>query len=79
MVAILVSDICVSEYERAWRVNVQGTSSFVQTAIDRGFRVVFFSAAVFDERLYEFDEKAACNSAGEYAEMKREVEQRLSS
>ncbi len=80
MVAILVSDICVNEYERAWRVGVQGTSSFVQSAIDWGSRVVFFfSVAVFDEHLYEFDEKAVCNPAGEYAEMKREVEQKLPS
>jgi dTDP-4-dehydrorhamnose reductase len=77
--AISAPDICAREHERAWRVNVISTSAFVSFAIDRGARVVFFSSdAVYGERGGEFDEKAACNPAGEYAEMKREIEQRFS-
>lgn len=76
--AISSPDICAREHERAWAVNVTGTSSFIQSVIDRGARVVFFSSdTVYGEREDEFDEKAACNPAGEYAEMKHEVEQRF--
>lgn len=77
--AISAPDICAREHDRAWAVNVTGTSSFIQSVIERGARVVFFSSdTVYGEREDEFDEKAACNPVGEYAEMKREVEQRFS-
>lgn len=76
--AISAPDICASDHDRAWAVNVAGTSSFIQNAIERGARVIFFSSdTVYGERGDEFDECAACNPAGEYAEMKREVEQRF--
>lgn len=77
--AISAPDICAREHDRAWTVNVTGTSSFIQCAIDCGARVVFFSSdTVYGERENDFDETAACNPAGEYAEMKYEVEQRFS-
>jgi len=77
--AISAPDVCAREYNRAWVVNVTGTSRFIQGAINRGARVVFFSSdAVYGEREEEFDEKIACKPAGEYAQMKREVEQRFS-
>lgn len=77
--AISAPDICAREHARAWSANVTGTSSFIQSVIDRGARVVFFSSdTVYGEREDEFDEKAVCKPAGEYAEMKREVEQRFS-
>lgn len=76
--AISAPDICAREHDRAWAVNVTGTSRFVQSVIDCGARVVFFSSdTVYGEREDEFDETATCNPAGEYAEMKREVEQRF--
>ena len=76
--AISAPDICAREHDRAWAVNVTGTSGFIQSVIDRGARVVFFSSdTVYGEREDEFDETAASNPAGEYAEMKREVEQRF--
>ncbi|WP_434517189.1 NAD-dependent epimerase/dehydratase family protein [Dechloromonas sp. ARDL1] len=77
--AISAPDICAREHDRAWAVNVTGTSSFIQSVIDRGARVLFFSSdTVYGEREDSFDESAACNPTGEYAEMKREVEQRFS-
>ena len=77
--AISAPDICAYEHDRAWAVNVTGTSSFIQTVIDRGARVVFFSSdTVYGERENEFSDTAVCNPAGEYAEMKREVEQQFS-
>lgn len=76
--AISAPDICAREHDRAWAVNVTGTSSFIQSVIDRGARVAFFSSdTVYGERETPFDETAACNPAGEYAEMKREVEHRF--
>lgn len=76
--AISAPDICAREYGQAWSVNVTGTSSFIQSVIDLGARVIFFSSdTVYGERKVEFDETASCNPAGEYAEMKREVEQRF--
>lgn len=76
--AISAPDICAREHEQAWAVNVTGTSGFIQSVVDRGARVVFFSSdTVYGEREDEFDETAASNPAGEYAEMKREVEQRF--
>lgn len=76
--AISAPDICSREHDKAWGVNVTGSSAFIANAIARGGRVVFFSSdTVYGEREDEFDDRAACNPAGDYAEMKREVEQRF--
>lgn len=77
--AISAPDICASEYAKAWAVNVTGTSCFIQNVIDRGGRVIFFSSdTVYGESERELHENAKCNPAGEYAEMKFEVEERFS-
>lgn len=76
--AISSPDVCAREHERAWSVNVTGTSQFIQSVIERKARVVFFSSdTVYGEHAAEFDEAAACNPAGEYAQMKWEVEHRF--
>lgn len=76
--AISAPDICAREHERAWAVNVTGTSDFINQVIARGGRVVFFSSdTVYGERSNTFDEAAESQPAGEYAEMKREVEKRF--
>jgi len=76
--AISAPDVCSRERERAWAVNVTGTSEFIARAMARGGRVVFFSSdTVYGERSDEFDEQAACNPAGGYAEMKQAVEKRF--
>ena len=76
--ALSAPDICAREHDRAWAVNVTGTSSFIQSVIDRGARVIFFSSdTVYGECENAFDETAVYNPAGEYAVMKREVEQRF--
>lgn len=73
--AISAPDICAREHDRAWTVNVTGTSDFIHSVLARGGRVVFFSSdTVYGERDYPFDERAECKPAGEYAQMKREVE-----
>lgn len=76
--AISAPDICAREHERAWAVNVTGTSEFIANVMARGGRVIFFSSdTVYGEREDQFDEQALCNPAGEYAEMKQEVEKRF--
>lgn len=76
--AISAPDVCSREHDRAWAVNVTGTSEFVSKVMARGARIVFFSSdTVYGERSDEFDERAACNPAGEYAQMKHEVEKRF--
>jgi dTDP-4-dehydrorhamnose reductase len=76
--AISAPDICANEHDRAWGVNVTGTSEFIINVMDRGGRVVFFSSdTVYGERSNTFDETAESNPAGEYAEMKSEVEKRF--
>lgn len=76
--AISAPDICVREHDRAWAVNVTGTTAFMANVIERGARVVFFSSdTVYGEQVDEFDERVICNPAGEYAAMKYEVEQRF--
>ncbi|MES2025436.1 MAG: sugar nucleotide-binding protein [Pseudomonadota bacterium] len=76
--AISAPDICAREHDRAWAVNVTGTSEFITQVIARGARVVFFSSdTVYGERSNTFDETAESQPAGEYAEMKSEVEKRF--
>lgn len=76
--AISSPDICAREHDRAWSVNVTGTSEFIVQVMARGGRVVFFSSdTVYGERDDAFDEQAPCNPAGEYAEMKHAVEKQF--
>ncbi|MGC5704159.1 sugar nucleotide-binding protein [Pseudomonas sp. NFXW11] len=73
--AISAPDICAREYEYARSVNVVGTSEFIRRVIARGARLVFFSSdTVYGEQDFVFDEKTETRPAGEYAEMKCEVE-----
>ncbi len=71
-------DICANEHDYAWAVNVTGTSEFVTNVMARGGRVVFFSSdTVYGECGDTVDEASEINPAGEYAEMKHEVEKRF--
>lgn len=76
--AVSAPDACERDRIRATSINVTGTAEFIQRAMDRGARVIFFSSdAVYGERETGFDESAECNPTGGYAEMKREIEQRF--
>ena len=76
--AISSPDICSNEHDRAWSVNVIGTYCFIEKAIERGARVIFFSSdTVYGECSETVDETSNRNPAGEYAEMKAEVEGRF--
>ena len=74
--AISSPDVVSRDMGRARRVNVEGTTELVAHAIARGARVIFLSSdTVYGERPEAFDERAGCVPAGDYARMKREVEQ----
>lgn len=76
--AISSPDFCAREYDRAWTVNVTGTTVFVERVLAKGAKVVFFSTdAVYGERSEPFDEDTYCSPLGEYALMKAEVENRF--
>lgn len=72
-------DLCARDHERAWSLNVTGTSRFIERATERGARVVFFSSdTVYGGRTEPFGETAPLDPAGEYAEMKAAVERAFS-
>lgn len=76
--AISSPDICANDYSRAWGVNVEATSDFIAWVISRGGKIIYFSSdTVYGECLEYFDETRIPNPAGEYAQMKAEVERRF--
>ena len=51
--AVSGPDICAQEYEHCWDINVKGTSRFIQEALDRKCKVIFFSSdAVYEAVSY---------------------------
>ena len=76
--AISSPDICAREFDRAWATNVIGTSEFIEKVIEREGKVIFFSSdTVYGERINNFNEEFESKPAGEYAEMKSEVEKKF--
>lgn len=76
--AISAPDVCAQDWKRAWAVNVTGTCLLISEAMSRGARVVFLSSdTVYGNQVELFDEHQTVNPAGEYAEMKLEVENRF--
>ena len=76
--AISAPDVCANERARALAVNVSGTGEFVERLLQRGARVIFLSSdTVYGQQSQPFDESAPCQPAGDYAQMKHEVEQRF--
>ena len=76
--AISSPDVCERETDRAWALNVTGTTQVIEQVLGRGARVLFLSSdTVYGEQPEAFDERMPCNPAGPYAAMKREVERRF--
>lgn len=74
--AISSPDQCKNQYESAYEVNVVGTRYFLQAAIAKGARVIFFSTdTVYGEQRTPVDESQPIQPKGEYGAMKAEVEQ----
>lgn len=73
--AISAPDVCATEKDWAWSINVNRTADIIDRALDRGAKVIFFSSdAAYGERSEVFDEEAPSMPMGEYAEMKIAVE-----
>lgn len=76
--AISSPDVCANQRDRAWQINVEGSSAVISQIRARNARVIFFSSdAVYGEREPEFDEGGLPQPCGEYAQMKRAVEERF--
>lgn len=77
--AISGPDKCATETELCWRVNVVGTGCFIEEALRKGCRVLFFSSdAVYASRPGEtYDEDSAMEPLTPYGRMKQEIEERF--
>ncbi len=69
-------DKCANEFDYSWRVNVIGTNHFINEAVRRKCRVVFFSSdAVFGEDSNKiFNEESNTEAKTPYGKMKKAVE-----
>lgn len=75
LAAISSPDICNNNYDEAYKVNVIGTKSFIEEAIKKGAKVLFFSSdVVYGNTIENVDEDSKTNPFGNYARMKYEVE-----
>ena len=73
--AISSPDICANENARARQVNVTGTCRLTDLAMQRNARVIFLSSdTVYGQQERPCDETGPCQPAGDYAQMKHEVE-----
>lgn len=74
--AISGPDQCAKEFDACWKINVTGTSCFIQEAIKRNCRVLFFSsdAAFGDIPGKIYDEESETKAYTPYGKMKKAVE-----
>ena len=74
--AVSGPDKCAEEYEKCWKINVDGTIYFINNAIEKGCRALFFSSdAVFgDIPGYIYNEESVTQAATPYGKMKKAVE-----
>ena len=77
--AISSPDLCEKEYDMCYRINVEGTGTFIKEAIRRGCKVLFFSSdAVFGDHPDRiFDENSETNASTAYGRMKKAIEDRF--
>lgn len=74
--AISSPDLCEKEYDMCWRINVEGTKTFIGEALKRGCKTLFFSSdAVFGRHEEEtFDEESPTYASTAYGRMKKAIE-----
>ncbi len=77
--AISGPDKCAQEFDGCWNINVKGTSYFINEAIKRNCRVLFFSSdAVFgDIPGAIYDEESVTEAQTPYGRMKKAVEDKF--
>lgn len=75
LAAISSPDECNNNYEEAYNINVHGTKYFIQQAIIKGAKVLFFSSdVVYGNSTSKVDENSRTNPFGNYAKMKDDIE-----
>lgn len=75
LAAVSSPDKCINNYEESYQVNAIGTKYFIENAIKRCAKVLFFSSdVVYGNTLDGVDENSKTNPFGNYAKMKDEVE-----
>lgn len=73
--AISSPDVCEKEYDKAYKINVEGTKHLIQEALDRKCRVLFFSSdAVFGFNNKIVDENTETCGDTAYGRMKKAIE-----
>lgn len=74
--AISGPDRCAEEFDLCWKINVDGTSTFIKNAIERQCKVIFFSSdAVFgDVPGHIFTEESETRAVTPYGRMKKTIE-----
>jgi len=73
--AISSPDECETNYDRVRLINVDGTIAFIEKAVSKGAKVIFFSSdTVYGERNVPFNDTSVPSPLGQYAKMKYEVE-----
>lgn len=77
--AISSPDQCANDYQNSWKINVVGTSAFIEEALRRGCRVLFFSSdAVFGGSQRDiFYENSCTNAQTAYGKMKKAIEDKF--
>lgn len=77
--AISGPDQCANEYEECWKINVEGTGKFIDEALKRNCRVLFFSSdAVFGDIPGEiYTESSPTQAKTPYGKMKKAIEDRF--
>jgi dTDP-4-dehydrorhamnose reductase len=72
-------NLCEKNPELAYAVNVKGTVFLLDSLLQRGVKVIFFSSAsVYGNSELPFDENSSLNGKSVYAETKRYIEERYS-
>lgn len=75
LAAISSPDECNNNFEFAYKINVTGSIYFIQEAIKRGAKVLFFASdVIYGNTNVEVDEHSMTNPFGKYALMKDVVE-----
>ena len=78
LAAISSPDYCLENFNDAFNVNVKGTKYFIDKALARNSKVLFFSSdIVYGESRVAVDENTKIKPVGNYGEMKVAIESTL--
>lgn len=76
--AISKPDVCSTDYQNSYEINVTQTSYIIKNVLQMGKKVVFFSSdTVYGQQEMKFDESHTVSPFGEYAHMKNIVEEKF--